>query len=230
MKRYLKYLLPLVLILLLFTACGKKEEQTDTQGEATEAVSTEEQKEGIEFPYEIDNGNLVINSVFQSSIENPDCGNEYGDDIASLELVNQSNQYLDSAELTLHMSDGKELHMVIKNIPPGKKVWAFDDQNQLVSNDVVCTSVDCDAEYLADSPMADQEIKVKVDDTTVTLKNQSENDLNDLTIECHCVIDGVYYGGLTYSYPVDKLTSNGSKKIEAEDCFLGEAEVVRIIK
>ena len=106
MKRYLKYLLPLVLILLLFTACGKKEEQTDTRGEATEAVSTEEQKEGIEFPYEIDNGNLVINSVFQSSIENPDCGNEYGDDIASLELVNQSNQYLDSAELTLHMSDG----------------------------------------------------------------------------------------------------------------------------
>ena len=219
-------LIILLMFCIMLSACsGKKDKESETVSEKKEKKKTE-----ISFPYAIDEDRLMVNSLFQSSIENPDCENEYADDIASLEIENQSGKFLESAKITLHMSDDLELNMVIKDIPANQKVWVFDNMNQSIKGDAICESIDCEASFLDEDPLIGEQIKIKVKDTKVTLSNQSEETLSGLTVGCHCLFDGVYYGGLTYSYPVDEISPDGKTVIEADDCFLGTAEVVRISK
>ena len=52
--------------------------------------------------------------------------------------------------------------------------------------------------------------------------------LSNLLLHCHCLIDGSYFGGLTYTYPVESIPAGQSIAVEAEDCYLGEAAVVRV--
>lgn len=219
-------ILLMIAVLLMVTACSGKKGTKTTDAEEIK----ENEKIEISFPYALDEERLLVNSLFQSSIENPDCDNEYAEDIASLELVNQSGKYLESAEITVHMSDDTELHMSVADVPSEQKVWVFDNQNQVLSSDATCISIECDAKYLDEAPLMKEQVVVEVNETTVTLLNQSEETLSGLTVECHCIIDGVCYGGLTYSYPVEDIMPNSSIVIEAEDCFLGTADVVRLSK
>lgn len=230
MKKCTWYMVALLFSFLILTGCHRRDADTVQENTTESAPGEAKQIEGLQFPYELDEGRLVVNSLFQSSIENPDCADEYADDIASLEIINKSGKFLESAEITLYMSDDTQLHMVIKDIPADKKVWVFDDQNRAFLGDTTCISMDCNAEYLDEKPMLEEQIAVKTDETIVTLTNQSGESIDGLTVACHCAINGVYYGGLTYSYSMGTLPANGSVGIEAEDCFLGTAEVVRITK
>ena len=117
MKKYLWYLLTLLIVLMMLTGCGKNETQTEK-----EIISEEQQEQSLSFPYELENGKLVINSLFQSSIMNPDCRDEMGEDVATLELENGSGEFLESAEIVVTLTDGEELEFEISCIPDGEKV------------------------------------------------------------------------------------------------------------
>lgn len=217
---------------LLMAGCsGKKADDKKTAGTDTFVPdeSAEEEPQMV-FPYELDGGNLIVHSLFQSSIENPDCGNEYAEDIASLEIENLSGRFLEAAEITIHMDDGSELTMSLEDIPTGRKVWAFDTENRSAAADAVCISMECETEYLDEAPLMEGQLAAEVNETTVTLTNMSEESLSGLTVGCHCLFDEVYYGGKTYSYPAEELAPGASTSVNAEDCFLGTAEVVRISK
>ena len=64
------------------------------------------EKKKMTFPYDLDDGKLTVQSIFQSSIDNPDCHDKYEDDIASLEIVNNSDQLLKEADITVETDDG----------------------------------------------------------------------------------------------------------------------------
>ncbi|MCI7181911.1 MAG: hypothetical protein SOY12_00790 [Schaedlerella sp.] len=95
----------------------------------------------IGFPYDLEDGKLQITTLFQSSVPNPDCDFKEGIDIASIELLNQSGQYLKSADITLTMEDGTELRFEVLDIPDGDKVWAFDINNTSIASDGRCINV-----------------------------------------------------------------------------------------
>lgn len=222
----------MLIVLMSFASCSHKNddasESSASETIASVVVEENEKAKGLTFPYDLDEGNLVINSLFQSSIENPDCGNVYAEDVASLEIVNQSGRFVESADITLTLGDGSQLHMKIQDIPDDQKVWVFECENVSFSSEDVCVSIDCDVHYLDEDPLMSDMVTVDAEGTTVTIVNHSEEVLGGLTVECHCLFDGVYYGGLTYSYPADELALGGSTVIEAEDCYLGTADVVHI--
>lgn len=89
----------------------------------------------------MEDGKLQITTLFQSSVPNPDCDFKEGIDIASIELLNQSGQYLKSADITLTMEDGTELRFEVLDIPDGDKVWAFDINNTSIASDGRCINV-----------------------------------------------------------------------------------------
>lgn len=233
----------LLIILPIIAGCGKKdsdavsEDNSVASGETadveekekTEIEKTETEKTEMEFPYELEEGKLLVNSLFQSSIENPDCGNEIGEDIASVEIINQSEEFCVAAEIDVTMQDGTELTFHATNIPAGKTGWAFALDNQTIAQESVCEKIESTAEF-GEASVLEDEVVYTVEDTTITIQNITENEITDLSVYCHCLFEDVYFGGLTYCYPVESLSAGESVVIEADDCYMGTAEVVCIRK
>lgn len=232
-KRCLIVTAVLMGVLLVFSACSKNgsdiSQKTVPMISSTQADHIEiEEKTGLSFPYELEDGKLLVNSLFQSSIINPDCGGESGENIATLEVLNTSDEFLEEAKITVKMADGTEIPFVITNIPEGKKVWAFATDNSVIELNPFCEEITCESKFLDALSVMKGSLNYEVDETAVTLNNLTEESLTGITIGCHCLFDDVYFGGLTYSYKVDELSANSSTTIDADDCYLGSAEVVFI--
>ena len=221
---FLRALWAVLVLALVMTGCGAPEQQGSASSEQPGSV----QETAVSFPYLLEDGKLEISSLFQYSGMNPDCGDEMGENIASIAVTNQSDQHLTRAEFTVTRSDGEVLSFLAEDVPAGQTVWAFDRNNAACELEDTYEAIDCQASFEPDSPLLTDRLTVAVEETAVTLTNISGEALNDLTVHCHCLFDGVYFGGKTYAYPADSIPAGGSADIQAEDCYLGEAAVVRI--
>lgn len=189
--------------------------------------SVGETGERITFPYELADGKLKAASLFQYSGLNPDCNNEEGEDIAALEIVNQSNEFCKSAEIHVRMEDGTELVFRAEDIPAGRKIWVFESGNQSVGQDDVCEEIRDNSEFEEVSLM-EKQIMASVEDTTITIENLTGEEITDLMVGCHCLLEDTYFGGVTYSYPTGTIPAGGQVAVDAADCYMGTAEVVWI--
>ncbi|MGN0975069.1 MAG: hypothetical protein ACI4OL_03645, partial [Gemmiger sp.] len=172
---------------------------------------------------------LTVNSLFQSSIFNPDCSDQSGEDIASLEIVNNSGEFLTSATFTAVLEDGATLNFVVEDLPAGRSVWAFETTNAVIASTDACVEITCETAYEPAPPLMDDRISVAADGTAVTLRNLTDEPLTGVTASFHCLFDeGLYFGGKTYTYPVDELPPGGETTLQIDECYLGTAEAVRV--
>lgn len=184
--------------------------------------------EELTLPYVLADGKLAVTAVFQYTGENPDCGDEAGDDIAALAVTNQSGQHLTKATFTAKLADGAQLQFAAVDVPVGQTVWAFALDNSSYDPANPCESITCDAQFEAGTPVLSEQLSISVEGTAVTLTNTSGAALENLTVDCHCLFNDVYFGGRTYAYTVLSIAAGGSVTIPAEECYLGEAAVVRV--
>lgn len=229
-KKYTIFIVGIILVILGVFLCREWGERCLKSAGSDKSVMKEgsDTQSGIKFPYELENGKLTVKSLFQSSIENPDCSNEYADDVATLEVENTSDEFLQEAKIIITLNDETKIPIVITNLPAGKSVWAFATDNTAVELNSECVEIACDATFEKEMSVLSGIVSYEVNETKVTLHNLSSDNLTDLSIGCHCLFDNVYYGGLTYSYDVDELSANDSITFDADDCYLGSAEVVCI--
>lgn len=231
----------LLLVAALFlTGCGRQEvEQTQPEQTAqTEAsVPTEaetelnpgaEQSEAVSFPIVLEGGALRVGSMFQFSGFNPDCGGEEGEDIAALQVENASQEHLVRADIAMGMPDGQTLNFVITDLPAGESAMVFSSENTPVEQVEVYDFVSCNAEFAEESPLMADRLEIRTDGMQVTVTNVSGEDLTDLNVYCHSLLEGQSFGGLTYCYTLSELPAGESAVIEAYDCYLDEALVVRV--
>lgn len=183
----------------------------------------------IEFPYSLEGGKLVVNSLFQASVENPDCNNEIGENIASLEIINQSEKYCEEAEFSVKMKDGSEYTFKISDIPAGKSVWAFDLGNQPLALDGQCVKINCDASFDGKTEPLET-VEYEVNDTVITIRNVSEQNIDNLSVYYHCLFDEAYYGGKSYCQSIKSLPAGQEIQLQTDECYMGVAEVVNIVK
>lgn len=235
-----------LLSVLLFAGCKKEQAEQpeenvvseETESEAAESEETEAETTEIEaeeqitidsqLPYMLEDGKLEISSVFQYTGLNVDKNWEDGTDIGAVVLVNRSEEYLKSLDLTLTMSDGTEFQFWIADIPSGGTVWAFDVNNTAYDASSFIADAKTEADFTTDTnPFADM-ITVTTEEIDVTLINHSSEDLTGLSVRCHSLMDDAYFGGLSYTYPVESIASQETVTFSADDCFVGVAEVVWI--
>ena len=89
----------------------------------------EETDEGLAFPYLLEEEQIQVDSLFQYSGINPDAENAECEDVAAIQMKNNSEQYLESAEVSVELSDGTAYSFVVQDIPAGKSVIAFESGN-----------------------------------------------------------------------------------------------------
>lgn len=204
-------------------------EQTEEGTFLTEPEQTAQPAETIPelLPMELEDGRLTIHSLFPYSGMNPDAGLEFGEDIAGLQLTNTSDEHLAFAELTAVLDDGTELCFRVEDLPPGMSAMLFEPEGRTLDGDLSCVDLYGFAEFEED-PMQPELVAVSVDGIAVTLNNVSGRDLTDLRVACHGLLDGSCFGGITYIYDVASLPAGAVTVINAVDCILGEARVVRV--
>ena len=179
------------------------------------------------LPMELEGGRLTVRALFPYSGMNPDAALAFGEDIAGLQLTNTSDEHISLAELTAVLEDGTELCFRVEDLPPGMSAMVFDPAQTALAGDLSCVDLYGFAEFEED-PMQSELVAVSVDGITITLKNVSGRDLTDLSVACHGLLDGSCFGGTTYIYDVASLPAGAVTVINAVDCILGEARVVRV--
>lgn len=211
------------------------EEETPTMdGTETQDVSTAEAEpvpESVsvkEFPLTLENGNLEIESVFQFDGINPDCGNQEGNDVASIMVKNTSDIFLTEAKIEVELADGAKTHFIVTNLPAGKTAMVFSTDNTSIEDESSCVKLSCNAVWDDTTDLIPVGISVSVDGMTITLTNNTAQDIPGLIIYCRAPLGEEYFGGMAYEYTVDNLPANGSTTVEAVECIMGLAEVVRV--
>ncbi len=181
-----------------------------------------------EYPYEMDKNNLELGSIFPSSIDNPDNEFTYGEDIATLEIKNTSGKYLEKADITVKLADKRTLHFEVEDLPADMSVWAFETSNESVEIEVEASKVQCDATYGPRSDLMVSEFPFTVDGSKISFENHTGKDLKKVEAKVHCVFDGMYFGGKSYTYLMKKIPNNGSYELDVPECAMGEADVANI--
>lgn len=244
--RRLSLFLAILMLLSLLSACKSKSSDgadgTDREGTSSDRDSGIASTSGeipdsapvaddlpIDLPFVSEDGRLQIASLFPFTGMNPDANGKMGENIATLEVANVSDKYLNRAELSLTLSDGTTLSFTVTDLPSGKTVWAFEPSCKTCPDgtpDIV--SFACTVDFADEAPTFPDTLTVAADDITVALTNTGNAELTNLTVYCHCLFSEVFFGGITYAYTVDRIPTGETVTLTATDCFLGEAQVVRI--
>ena len=218
-------------ILILLTVIALVVHKKNGEKSAEQGNETQMAEKGIEFPYAVEGTGITIKSLSQASVPNPDSNGELVDDIACVEVENTGETYISNLEISLKMQDGTEFNFKITDMPAGTLVQAFDVNNTIYDEEIVCEEIK--TENLKEekgSQLMEDAIQISVDETIVTLTNITGEPLENLSIVCHCDMDGSYFGGCSYTYNVESISAGGSIDLDASDCYLGQASVVRILK
>lgn len=201
-----------------------------TENTPTPVPATPTEVPGLEFPQKVDGEKLLVESLFQLSSMNPDCDDALGDNVASIQVENASGEYLESADIAVFLYDGTEFRFHLEDVPAGKKILAFDTENNVYDRESGVKEVNAEGKYLAEVSLMEEQITTAVDESGLKLKNISGNTLQNLTVKYHCLFEEMYYGGRSYSKSVDALEPGESIVVETPECYLGEAAVVSLTK
>ena len=222
---------------VLYRLSGEAEEMPVDQTEDTVAVTETgtvaevvvvPTVSSVTYPVELEGGRLTLENLFEFEGINPDCNYEPGESIASVTLRNSSEAYLTEAKLTLLLADGGTIEYLVTDLPAGKSAMAFALDNFQWREDTVCVEVSCSAVWDEDFSGIPDEVTVSAEGTTVTITNNTAQDIPALTVYCRDPFIEEYFGGKAYEYTVNNLFANGQATVEALDCIMGQAEVVRI--
>ena len=198
----------------------------ETNEEETEP--SEETDTGLEFPYLLDDDKIQIDSLFQYSGINMDAQNEECEDVASLQLKNNSDQYLEKAEISVELTDGTAFSFEVEDVPASKSVMAFDTANTVYDGKTGVALINAATTYSSDAGLKETDVKIISDDNGVQMENISGNALANLKIKYHCVMDDMYFGGISSETEVAGLAAGETTTVDTSESILGDAEVVSI--
>ena len=228
----------MVAIVTVMAGCTNEKNPEETEASPTiqqtesptmaNTQPTENLLPSLEYPLILEDGKLEIVNLFQYEGMNPDCNLEDGRNVASMTLKNTSGAYLEEAKITLTLVDGTVLNFTVMDLPAGKTVMAFETANTSAEENALCAEASCTASWVEGLDALPEDIAVSVDGVNVTVTNNTGHDISKLVISCRCPLDEDYFGGIAYQYTINDLPANESATIEAWDCILGIAEVVRV--
>ena len=180
------------------------------------------------FPVLLEDGMLTVQSIFQFSGINPDADLEFGENIAGVQIINTSELHLARAELAAVLDDGTVLTFLAEDLAPGMGAVVFSQEHGSMEDADRCVEVYGYADFEDGDPLCRDLVRIRTEGIAVTVTNVSGEDLTDLAIICHGLLDGSAFGGRTYTYRIDSLSAGASATIYAQDCILGMTQVVRV--
>lgn len=227
-KKHMKKIFILALMsCFMLAACGKGDDGQQENLTLESAEITENEAKNLSLPTELECG-LTVNSMFTYSGFNPDFNGEEGADIGTLEVINTSGKYLERAKIQVCLTDGQIYSFLLEDIPVDSTVYAFNLENISYNDERSVQKIEADASYLEEDDSLEDQILVSVSAMDITLQNQGDDSLKNVTVTYHNVLDGILFGGLSYEQTVEEIEGDSEVTIFAAECWIGQAEVVHI--
>lgn len=179
------------------------------------------------FPYSVDDGSLSLQSVFLSSVFNTDGDGELVENVASISYENTSGKFIRSAALQVTLNSGEQLNFQLTDIPADSSGIAFETSNATCNEQADIQEASAQIEYDDQATLLSDAVTCTTSGTQITVNNVSGADLSQITVFCHCTLDGTLFGGNVFAYSIDTLAAGESTVINATDCIYGDALVVR---
>ena len=143
-------------------------------------------------------------------------------------MKNNSEQYLESAEVSVELTDGTAYSFVVQDIPAGKSVIAFESGNTSYDGKTGVAFIEAKTTYSSEAGVKEDEVKVTSDDNGVQISNISGDVIGTMKVKYHCVMDDMYFGGISSETEVDGLAAGESTAVDTSESILGDADVVSI--
>lgn len=206
----------------------QKSETTDSGEDElqTQMADSAREEEKFTFPMLVDSERLEVTAVFGYTGMNPDAENVYAENIAAIQLKNKSGQYVKKAQITLTLSNGDVLNMELEDIPAEMEALAFEIDNKDYDDHYRIEEISVQSEYEAEKEMT--EVSYKINGNQILVKNLTNEKINNVTIDYHCAIDGIYYGGKAFHLQAGEIEAGGEVSAVDENCFVGDIAVVNI--
>ena len=179
------------------------------------------------FPYESEDGILEIASLFAFSGPNVDADHQEGEEIAGIQVRNQSEQYIQEAVIVLSMENGTEYCFLIRDLPAGASAVALEQTSQQYDGETGCEQIECSVQT-AESSMAEDRVSVETEGSKIIITNISQQQIAGAAVTYRCASDSAYMGGISYTIQVSALAPGESFEYEDTSCILGTPQVVRI--
>lgn len=208
------------------------QEQTGPiQTDGTQANGTEPDEEiysAVTLPYALADGKLMVDGILQFTGMNPDRQDEWAENVAAIQITNNSDEHMAFATVTVTTMDGIMASFTAYDIPAGRSAMVVCSDNIEIETNPKCAQITGDAVFLPQSPLESDKLRISVEGTDITLENISGEDLPRITVYCHSTLDDSCYGGMLYSYEIDSLPAGETADISAWECYMGLVEVVRV--
>lgn len=198
-----------------------EEEEPDFEPEEPETGKPSEQE-----PEPLEEGKLEITSAFPFTGINPDRNWEECENAASIRVRNVSEEYLLEADIQVTYTDGTHVSFRVAELPAGKSALAFCLNGETIDVDAAIEEIHSDAQFMQTPEW--EAVSATTEGTAITVSNHTEDPLENIKVYCRNAYGEDSLGGIAYCYEIDTLPANDTFTIKAADCFLGEAEVVRV--
>ena len=177
----------------------------------------------VKFPYSIEG--LDIISSFDFTGMNVDDDNNDCQSVASIEVKNNTSKLLQEATITITNDDGKIFEFVINYLPSDSSLFAFDiNSTDYTENEDI--KIDIDLTYV-DSFDYSSFLEISTFESgEITIKNISNQSLENIVIQYKCLFEDTYFGGVSYPIEISKLEKNETFIFNDTNCYMGKADIV----
>ena len=199
--------------------------------ESTETTAPAEEpslppQEPLLFPVALDDGKLVVSSMFSHTGIHPEKSDENVSDLAALLVENTSGKYLAEASITATLSDGTVCSFTVTDLPADKIITLFAEDDETFTADDSC--VDLSSEAVFEAAVTPDQLSVTAMGMDVMVENTSGEDLTNIDIYCRDILGESYFGGAVYKHTIENLSAGQTATVTVSESFVGMVEVVRI--
>ena len=199
--------------------------------ESTETTAPAEEpslppQEPLLFPVALDDGKLVVSSMFSHTGIHPEKSDENVSDLAALLVENTSGKYLAEANITATLSNGAVCSFTVTDLPADKIITLFAEDDETFTADDSC--VDLSSEAVFEDAVTPDQLSVTAMGMDVMVENTSGEDLTNIDIYCRDILGESYFGGAVYKHTIENLSAGQTATVTVSESFVGMVEVVRI--
>lgn len=148
--------------------------------------------------------------------------------VASILVKNNSDQYLDFAQL-YYLLDGEKAIFSVTGLPPGTSAWVMEASRKTATADSVFVYQDCNTTYRSEAVDSLEGLSVQTDGTMLKVTNNRDKTLKNLTLYYKVLhSDSNYFGGITYMVAFGDLEPGQSAQKLAGHFKEGWTDIVRV--